>query len=325
MELRLWKKGASLHSASTASKRERQAAGVSVTRFCELTGIPRATWYRWRAAGASSPGPWSTPAQDRVEADAKALAAAWEGWGHRKLAELKRVGIDDIAPAAVSDSTMYRVLSRNGLCLPANYTAEVRQAAGVRRETFVHPPQRRSRLWQADFSEYETATGAAGTSRVSWTTGPRSTWACACKSPPPRHSDAIAVLEAALADVEALTDPTTGEIGTLRLVTDNGSCFNLGAASGPGSPPNATSPTSAPAGARRGPTASSSASSQPSNTNTSTARRSPPAPNSPTTSPATGRSTTRSDPTKPSPCAGPSTATKHPDHPTPSPENDSDS
>ncbi len=132
---------------------------MSVTRFCELTGIPRATWYRWRAAGASSPGPWSTPAQDRVEADAKALAAAWEGWGHRKLAELKRVGIDDIAPAAVSDSTMYRVLSRNGLCLPANYTAEVRQAAGVRHKAFICPPVRRNRLWQADFSEHETAAG----------------------------------------------------------------------------------------------------------------------------------------------------------------------
>ena len=47
-------------------------------------------------------------------------------------------------------------------------------------------------------------------------------------------SDAIAVFEAALADVEALlgvtwvedlTDPATGEIATLGLVTDNGPCF----------------------------------------------------------------------------------------------------
>ena len=71
-----------------------------------MTGIGRATWYRWRAASSSSMGPWSTPAQDTVEADAKALAAAWEGWGHRKLAALKRVGVDDIAPGSVSDSTM---------------------------------------------------------------------------------------------------------------------------------------------------------------------------------------------------------------------------
>ena len=80
-------------------------------------------------------------------------------WGHRKLAALKRVGIDDITPGSVSDSTMYRVLARNGLSLPANDTGDVRQAAGARREAFICPPARRNRLWQADFSEYETAAG----------------------------------------------------------------------------------------------------------------------------------------------------------------------
>ena len=54
---------------------------------------------------------------------------------------------------------MYRVLSRNGLCLPAKDTAAVRQAAGVRRGAFICPPVRRNRLWQADFSEFETAAG----------------------------------------------------------------------------------------------------------------------------------------------------------------------
>ena len=206
---------------------------MSVTRFCAVTGIPKATSYGWRAAGASSPGPWSTPAQDTVEADAKALAAAWEGWGHRKLAELKRVGTDDVAAAAVSDSKMYRVLSCNGLCLPAKDTAAVRQAAGVRREAFVCPPGRRNRLWQGDFSEYETATGGR------WNLGGVvDYWAkvnLACEATVRKTtSDAIAVFEAALADVEALlgvtwvenlTDPASGEIATLRLVTDNGSCF----------------------------------------------------------------------------------------------------
>jgi hypothetical protein len=46
--------------------------------------------------------------------------------------------------------------------------------------------------------------------------------------------DAIAFFETALAEVEVLlgvgwveelTDPDTGEIGTLKLVTDNGPCF----------------------------------------------------------------------------------------------------
>ena len=56
---------------------------------------------------------------------------------------------------------MHRVLARNGLALPANHTAEVRQAAGARKQAFTDPPTRRNRLWQADFSEFETS--GAGT------------------------------------------------------------------------------------------------------------------------------------------------------------------
>ncbi|MFV0308743.1 MAG: integrase core domain-containing protein [Desertimonas sp.] len=89
---------------------------MTVVAFCARLGIPRPTWYRWKAASSSSKGPWPTPAQDALEADAKARAAGWDAWGHRKLAELKRVGIDDVEAGPVSDSTMYRVLKRNGPC-----------------------------------------------------------------------------------------------------------------------------------------------------------------------------------------------------------------
>ncbi|MDF1595503.1 MAG: hypothetical protein P1T08_05325 [Acidimicrobiia bacterium] len=143
---------------------------MTVTRFCQRLGIPRSSWYRWRATSTDTKGPWPTPAQDAVEIDAKVLASDWDGWGHRKLAELKRVGIDEIDPGPVSDSTMYRVLARNGLCLPANYTHEVRLLAGLRKETFITPPTRRNRLWQADFSEYETS--GAGT----WNLGGEPPW-----------------------------------------------------------------------------------------------------------------------------------------------------
>ena len=47
---------------------------------------------------------------------------------------------------------MFRALDRKGLALPANYTGEVRQLARVRKKTFISPPTRRNRLWQADFS-----------------------------------------------------------------------------------------------------------------------------------------------------------------------------
>ena len=180
--------------------------------------------------------PWPTPAQDAVEVDAKTLAGDWEAWGHRKLAELKRVGIDEVAAGEVSDSTMYRVLARNGLSLPANYTAEVRQLAGIRKETFINPPTRRNRLWQAYFSEYET--DAAGVWNLG---GVVDYWArvnLACEVTTRKTTtDAIAFFETALAKVPALlgitwvedlTDPATGEIDTLRIVTDNGSCFKSG-------------------------------------------------------------------------------------------------
>lgn len=131
---------------------------------------------------------------------------------------------------------MYRVLKRNGLCLPPNYISEVRQLAGIRKETFINPPTRRNRLWQADFSEFETS--AVGV----WNLGEVvDYWAkvnLACEVRIRKTTkDAIVFFEAALAEVEAvlgmswiedLTDPDTGQIGTLRIVTDNGSCFKSG-------------------------------------------------------------------------------------------------
>jgi transposase InsO family protein len=132
---------------------------------------------------------------------------------------------------------MYRVLARNGLCLPATYTSEVRQLAGIRKETFTTPPTRRNRLWQADFSEYETS--AAGNWNLG---GVVDYWAkvnLACEVTVRKTAkDAIVFFEAALAEVEVLlgvtwiedlTDPDTGQIETLRIVTDNGSCFKSGA------------------------------------------------------------------------------------------------
>ena len=166
-----------------------------------------------------------------MEADAKTLAAGGEGWGHRKLAALKRAGIDSVEPGPVSDSTMRRVLARNELALPANHTSEVRHQAGVRKQAFIDPPTRRNRLWQGDFSEFET--NGAGT----WSLGgvvdywAKANLACTVTA---TTADAIGFLEAALAGVENLlglgwaedlADPDTGEIGKLRLAADNGPCF----------------------------------------------------------------------------------------------------
>jgi len=208
---------------------ERVNAEMTVVRFCELTGIPRPTWYRWRSVSSSCKGPWPTPAQDAIETAAVAKADQWDAWGHRKIADLLR-SHDGLA---VTDSTVFRVLARNNRTLPANYTGQVRQLASARKETFIAPPTRRNRLWQADFSEFETA--ASG----SWNLGGVvDYWArvnLACTVTVTKTTvQAIEFFEAALAEVEVLLgiswvedliDPATGEIGTLRIVTDNGPCF----------------------------------------------------------------------------------------------------
>jgi len=61
----------------------RMTTGISVSRFCEITGIPRPTRYRWRSSGSATKGPWPTPLQDVIESDVKELASKWEAWGHR--------------------------------------------------------------------------------------------------------------------------------------------------------------------------------------------------------------------------------------------------
>lgn len=209
---------------------ERVNAAMTVVRFCELTGIPRPTWYRWKAATSSVKGPWPTPAQDAIEAVAVAKADQWEAWGHRKIADLLRT--DDRLD--VTDSTVFRVLARNHRTLPANYTGEIRQMAGVRKETFITPPTRRNRLWQGDFSEFETA--ACGTWNLGGVVDYHARVNLACTVTVTKTTvQAIEFFEAALAEVEVLlgiswvedlVDPATGEIGTLRIVTDihPGSC-----------------------------------------------------------------------------------------------------
>jgi hypothetical protein len=48
----------------------RTDAELSVSRFCELIGIPRRTYHHWLArhrAGNPTRGPWPAPVVDRIE------------------------------------------------------------------------------------------------------------------------------------------------------------------------------------------------------------------------------------------------------------------
>ena len=57
MELRVWKKGGLAVWAFDELDALREEARVTVARFCEIAGIPRATWYRWRSASSTAKGP----------------------------------------------------------------------------------------------------------------------------------------------------------------------------------------------------------------------------------------------------------------------------
>jgi hypothetical protein len=129
---------------------------MSIVRFCDRYGIPRATWYYWRRthlAGREARR-WPAPVVDAIEGPAAEKAHKYSQWGHRKIWNLlRRDGY------FVSQSSVKRAMARRGLLMPARYQGEVRALAHARRAVFTKPPKRRNRVWQTDFSEFETAHG----------------------------------------------------------------------------------------------------------------------------------------------------------------------
>jgi putative transposase len=144
----------------------------------------------------------------------------------------------------VSTSTLERALRRLGLLLPRGYRADRKTWAVLRRRVFHDPPTRRNRVWQTDFSEFETPTGgiwricavidyatkyclappsrppAAGRTRCS---------ACTSPSLGPNGCLTFDDLRANRGTLD-LIDETTGELlrtvpAPIAVVSDNGSCF----------------------------------------------------------------------------------------------------
>ncbi len=251
---------------------------IPVARFCARLAIPRATWYYWRS-GQLHGRPvrrWPSPVVDRVEERAAETAHKYAAWGHRKIwAMLRADGV------RVSASSVQRALRRRQLLLPVRYQAERRQLAARRRETFHAAPTRRNRVWQTDFSEFETAGG--GTWRISAVVDYATKFCLAATVVPTTAArDAIESLRLALSEAESVLgrplrddclDPQTGELQCLTVVSDNGPPTRAPSGSA-SSTPDPNSATSAPDTTPRRPTASSSASSAPSSTSTCTASRS---------------------------------------------------
>lgn len=133
----------------------------------------------------------------------------------------------------VSQSSVKRALKEKGLLLPVRYQAERRALGKARRELFTTPVVRRNRVWQTDFSEFETST------RGNWQlSGIVDYVAKVCLACPANvtqtAADAVAALELAIEEAERLlgkplvedcVDPATGELECLTIVSDNGPAY----------------------------------------------------------------------------------------------------
>jgi putative transposase len=208
----------------------RREAGMPVRRFVARLGIPSSTWYYWRQgelAGRPSRR-WPAPVVDAIEEAAAEQAYRFSAWGHRKIWAMLRAD-----GAAVSQSSVKRALARRGLLMPVRYQAERRALAKARRATFDAPPRRRNRVWQTDFSEFETSTG--GTWRITAVVDYAAKLCLAVHANGTQTArDAVRVLEAALAEAERLLghplaedclDPESAELHPLTIVSDNGPAY----------------------------------------------------------------------------------------------------
>ena len=57
-------------------------------RFCELVGVPRASYYRRlqrEAGGGLARGPWPTPVLDRIDPLVAEVASSFAFFGYRKV------------------------------------------------------------------------------------------------------------------------------------------------------------------------------------------------------------------------------------------------
>lgn len=134
------KKGGALPAFADLEAIRREHA-VPVSRFCARLGIPRSTWYHWRAGelGGRPVRPWPSPVVEAIAPRAAEEAHRYAAWGHRKIwAMLRADGVQ------VSQSSVERALRRLGLLQPRRYQAERRHLAARPKATFgrgAHPPQ----------------------------------------------------------------------------------------------------------------------------------------------------------------------------------------
>ena len=217
---------------------------MSVSRFAALAGIPERTYWRRLArhrAGDHAQGPWPSPKVGQVEAVAAKYAADWPAWGHGKIAAMMRVDGHQ-----VSTSTVERALRRRGLLLPSGFRGDRRSWSRLRKRVFHDPPRERNRVWQMDFSEFETARGRIW--RICAVIDYATKYCLAATvTPTSRGADALTCLRRAVDEAKRVLDlddlrADRGEMDVVdaehfgigqvpapvAVVTDNGPCFRGG-------------------------------------------------------------------------------------------------
>jgi transposase InsO family protein len=215
----------------------RAEAEMSISRFTALIGMPRRTYTRHRSrwlTGEPPKGPWPAPTVERIEPTVAKLAEEFPAWGHRKIWALHNLDHPD---QVVSQSSVRRAMARRNLLQPVGYQRERRELAKARRAAFVEPPTHRNQVWQLDFSEFETRREGR------WQIAGCADYVTKYEferwiSPTQMRHDAIEALKAAMAGVadvlghsllDDITDPLTGEIHPVVIVTDNGPAFRSAA------------------------------------------------------------------------------------------------
>ena len=112
-------------------------AGVGVSRFAHLVGVPRRTYCHRLAklrSGDRGKGPWPAPVVERIEPLVDKLASEYPAWGHRKIWAIGFYEGWDLGSA----SSVRRAMARRGLLQPVGYQAQ-------RRRQRTNPPLERFR------------------------------------------------------------------------------------------------------------------------------------------------------------------------------------
>lgn len=206
-----------------------------------LTDIPERTYRRRLArlrSGDPVKGPWPAPVVDRIEAVAAKYAQAWPAWGYRKIAAMMRADGHD-----VTNSSVQRALKRRGLLLPQGFRADRKSWAALRRKVFRDPPTERNRVWQTDFSEFETTNG--GIWRISAVIDYATKYCLAITvTPTSRGIDAVRCIQLAIDEAQRVLgiddlrndrglmdvlddhENVIGQIpAPIAIVSDNGPCY----------------------------------------------------------------------------------------------------